>query len=286
MIGLGRPTCRPSNPPIRRHTTHSFNIQHTHTHTHTCAQAEADAGRAAGGQVRRELRGHLRHGGPRQQVRAVGACMGAWAAGPPTPGRRIRQLDSPFNREPVYHLHSLTHSLVAQYPLVFGRVLDPVFDAANVEFEVRNHAMGNNPAIPAAFCVGAQLGEDTDVAVWEFGMMVRRSLVIGSWDCIQRTRPFTHPTPPHLTPPHPDRRPPDAPRHRALAAQRPRPPAPPRAHVPRPRRGRAQAKRGREAADGGPRGRAERLGRGRLRRGGGQPADALRGVRPAHPGHV
>lgn len=59
------------------------------------------------------------------------------------------------------------------YPMVFARALEPVFEAAGVELTVRNHAMGNNPAIPSAFCVGAQLGEDTDVAVWEFGMMVR-----------------------------------------------------------------------------------------------------------------
>lgn len=59
------------------------------------------------------------------------------------------------------------------YPMVFARALEPVFEAAGVELHVRNHAMGNNPAVPSAFCVGAQLGEDTDVAVWEFGMMVR-----------------------------------------------------------------------------------------------------------------
>jgi hypothetical protein len=59
------------------------------------------------------------------------------------------------------------------YPIVMGKVLKPAFDAAKVELVVRNHAMGNNPAIPSALCVGAQLGEDTDVAVWEFGMMVR-----------------------------------------------------------------------------------------------------------------
>lgn len=64
------------------------------------------------------------------------------------------------------------------YPLVFGRALQPVFEAAGIDLVVRNHAMGNNPAIPSAFCVGAQLGEDTDVAVWEFGMMVGGPLML------------------------------------------------------------------------------------------------------------
>lgn len=64
------------------------------------------------------------------------------------------------------------------YPVVFGRILQPVFEAAGVGLVVRNHAMGNNPAVPSAFCVGAQLGEDTDVAVWEFGMMVGGPLML------------------------------------------------------------------------------------------------------------
>jgi hypothetical protein len=57
------------------------------------------------------------------------------------------------------------------YPLVFGRELNESFSAAGIDLEVRNHAMGNNPAIPPCFCVGSQLGSDIDVAVWEFGMM-------------------------------------------------------------------------------------------------------------------
>ena len=48
--------------------------------------------------------------------------------------------------------------------------------AAGIEFKVRNHAMGNNPVLPASFCVGSQLGADADVVVWEFGMMV------GGWE--------------------------------------------------------------------------------------------------------
>lgn len=58
------------------------------------------------------------------------------------------------------------------FPLVFHREANSSFAAAGVDLVVRNHAMGNNPAIPASFCLGSQLGSDTDVAVWEFGMMV------------------------------------------------------------------------------------------------------------------
>jgi hypothetical protein len=58
------------------------------------------------------------------------------------------------------------------YPIVLERLLLDSYTAAGLNLEVRNHAMGNNPAIPAAFCVRSQLGEDTDVAAWEFEMMV------------------------------------------------------------------------------------------------------------------
>jgi len=58
------------------------------------------------------------------------------------------------------------------YPLVLQRVAKDAFAAIGLDLVVRNHAMGNNPTIPASFCVLTQLGSDTDVAVWEFGMMV------------------------------------------------------------------------------------------------------------------
>lgn len=58
------------------------------------------------------------------------------------------------------------------YPMVFQRVAQPAFRAAGVDLVVRNHAMGNNPAIPSSLCVGSQLGTDSDVVAWEFGMMV------------------------------------------------------------------------------------------------------------------
>jgi hypothetical protein len=58
------------------------------------------------------------------------------------------------------------------YPLVLERELSRSFTAAGIDLVVRNHAMGNNPGTPSCFCVGSQLGSDTDVAVWEFGMMV------------------------------------------------------------------------------------------------------------------
>jgi hypothetical protein len=57
------------------------------------------------------------------------------------------------------------------YPLVFGRELNRSFSAAGIDLVIRNHAMGNNPTVPSCFLVDTQLGLDTDVAVWEFGMM-------------------------------------------------------------------------------------------------------------------
>jgi hypothetical protein len=57
------------------------------------------------------------------------------------------------------------------YPLVFGRELNTSFSAAGIDLVIRNHAMGNNPTVPSCFLVETQLGLDTDVAVWEFGMM-------------------------------------------------------------------------------------------------------------------
>jgi hypothetical protein len=58
------------------------------------------------------------------------------------------------------------------YPIVLERLLLDSYTAAGLNLEVRNHAMGFNPAIPAAFCVRSQLGEDTDVAAWEFEMSI------------------------------------------------------------------------------------------------------------------
>lgn len=58
------------------------------------------------------------------------------------------------------------------YPVVMEKLIREAFVAAGLNLEVRNHAMGNQPPIPAAFCVQSQLGQDTDVAAWEFGMMV------------------------------------------------------------------------------------------------------------------
>lgn len=57
------------------------------------------------------------------------------------------------------------------YPIVFGDLITKAYQDAGLEVVARNHGMGNNPPIPAFLCVGAQLGEDTDVASWEFGMM-------------------------------------------------------------------------------------------------------------------
>lgn len=52
--------------------------------------------------------------------------------------------------------------------------LNTSMNAAGINFKVRNHAMGNNPVLPASFCLNSQLGLDTDIAVWEFGMMIGR----------------------------------------------------------------------------------------------------------------
>jgi hypothetical protein len=46
------------------------------------------------------------------------------------------------------------------FPIVFYKALNDSFNAAGVRLVVRNHAMGNNPPIPSALCVGSQLGSD------------------------------------------------------------------------------------------------------------------------------
>ena len=70
---------------------------------------------------------------------------------------------------PSFSLSSLDNFFNQSYPLVFHQELEETFNAAGVKLEVRNYAMGNNPPVPAAFCVANQLGLDIDVAVWEFG---------------------------------------------------------------------------------------------------------------------
>ena len=57
------------------------------------------------------------------------------------------------------------------YPAIWEQRMLKSFEASGLNLTIRNHAMGNNPANPAAICLDALLGYDTDVAVWEFAMM-------------------------------------------------------------------------------------------------------------------
>jgi CTP synthase (UTP-ammonia lyase) len=45
--------------------------------------------------------------------------------------------------------------------------MKPAFDAAGINFIVRNGAMGNNPCIPYDVCVKAFAGADADLIQWE-----------------------------------------------------------------------------------------------------------------------
>lgn len=45
--------------------------------------------------------------------------------------------------------------------------MKPAFDAAGINFVVRNGAMGNNPCIPYDVCVKSFAGSDADLIQWE-----------------------------------------------------------------------------------------------------------------------
>lgn len=57
------------------------------------------------------------------------------------------------------------------FPVVWGKLMEEAFTAAGVELVMRNHAMGWNPIHPSYFCVGEMTGMDTDITMWEYGMM-------------------------------------------------------------------------------------------------------------------
>ena len=54
------------------------------------------------------------------------------------------------------------------FPQVFYDAVAPVMRAMGVEtFQVRNHALGNNPCFPYDACVETHLGKDLDLLAWE-----------------------------------------------------------------------------------------------------------------------
>lgn len=53
------------------------------------------------------------------------------------------------------------------YPMIVKQTLGKIFSRLNIEFEVRNHAMGNNPCYPYDTCMSTHLGDDVDIITWE-----------------------------------------------------------------------------------------------------------------------
>lgn len=53
------------------------------------------------------------------------------------------------------------------FPQVFHDSMAPIFQAMEVPFVVRNHALGNNPCYPYDACIAAHLGDDLDILAWE-----------------------------------------------------------------------------------------------------------------------
>lgn len=60
---------------------------------------------------------------------------------------------------------------VDAYPSVMERFLKPVMEKAGAPLTVRNHAMGGTASTPWSLCLRNHLGEDADIAVWEFSMI-------------------------------------------------------------------------------------------------------------------
>lgn len=60
------------------------------------------------------------------------------------------------------------------FPNVFYERLKPIMVALGVDFQVRNHALGNNPCYPYDACLSTHLGDDLDIVVWEQSMFCGR----------------------------------------------------------------------------------------------------------------
>lgn len=60
------------------------------------------------------------------------------------------------------------------FPNVFYERMKPIMQALDIDFQVRNHALGNNPCYPYDACLSTHLGDDVDIVVWEQSMFCGR----------------------------------------------------------------------------------------------------------------
>jgi hypothetical protein len=56
------------------------------------------------------------------------------------------------------------------FPLVFYDDMKNIMKELNITFEVRNHALGNNPCYPYDACINTHVGKDLDMITWEQSM--------------------------------------------------------------------------------------------------------------------
>jgi hypothetical protein len=57
------------------------------------------------------------------------------------------------------------------FPQIMADFLGPAMQAAGSKLTVRNQAMGGTVSTPYSLCLRNHLGDDTDIAVWEFSMI-------------------------------------------------------------------------------------------------------------------
>lgn len=60
------------------------------------------------------------------------------------------------------------------FPNVFYERMKPIMSTLGIDFQVRNHALGNNPCYPYDACLSTHLGDDLDIVVWEQSMFCGR----------------------------------------------------------------------------------------------------------------
>jgi hypothetical protein len=53
------------------------------------------------------------------------------------------------------------------FPSLINQTMYPILQSLNINLQVRNVAVGNNPCIPYDLCVGTFAGVDSDLVVWE-----------------------------------------------------------------------------------------------------------------------
>ena len=72
------------------------------------------------------------------------------------------------------------------YPVVIETALLPIFKLMNINLEVRNAALGNNPCLPYDACVANHVGSDLDFLSWEQSMNCGRNLQHWKYSLDQR----------------------------------------------------------------------------------------------------